>query len=269
MRLSGKNALVTGGGRGIGFAIATAFVREGARVVIADVDLPRAQTTAEQLGKMAYAVHVDVASAQSISVMLRAVLERVGQVDILVNNAGIGGNRAFLDTSLEEWERIIRINLTGAFLVAQGVARAMRERGEGGKIINIASLAAQRGGEGRAAYGAAKAGLDILTRVMAVELSAYGINVNSIAPGPIETEMAKVAHDPVSRAVYNFLVPMGRYGSPEEIADAAVFLASDESRYVQGHTLNVDGGFRAAGLMYSKKLPGSSTEGSDAALGRS
>ena len=123
-------------------------------------------------------------------------------------------------------------------------------KGGGGKIVNIASLSGQRGGHGRAAYGAAKAGLELLTKVMAVELAEYGINVNNIAPGAIETEMAKFAHDAPTRAAYNYLIPMTRYGTPEEIADAAVFLCSDESRYVHGHTLNVDGGFRAAGLMF-------------------
>jgi 3-oxoacyl-[acyl-carrier protein] reductase len=123
----------------------------------------------------------------------------------------------------------------------------------GGKIINIASLSGQRGGNGRAAYGSAKAGLELLTKVMAVELAPYNINVNNIAPGAIETEMAKFAHDAATRAAYNYLIPMSRYGTPEEIADAAVFLSSDESRYVHGHTLNVDGGFRAAGLMFGER----------------
>ena len=119
-----------------------------------------------------------------------------------------------------------------------------------GRIINIASLSGQRGGTGRAAYGASKAGLELLTRVMAVELAEHGINVNAIAPGPIETEMARRVHDEATRRAYGALTPQRRYGRPEEIADAAVFLASDESRYVTGHTLNVDGGFRAAGLMF-------------------
>jgi NAD(P)-dependent dehydrogenase (short-subunit alcohol dehydrogenase family) len=161
-----------------------------------------------------------------------------GRIDILVNNAGVGGNTPFLDTSLEDWNRIIGINLTGAFLVAQAVACEMVKTG-GGKIVNIASLSGQRGGNGRAAYGSAKAGLELLTKVMAVELAPYNINVNNIAPGAIETEMAKFAHDPATRTAYNYLIPMSRYGTPEEIADAAVFLCSDESRYIHGHTLNV------------------------------
>jgi 3-oxoacyl-[acyl-carrier protein] reductase len=188
--------------------------------------------------------------------MVKSTLDALGRIDILINNAGVGGNTPFLETSLEEWNKIISINLTGAFLVAQACAREMVKTG-GGKIVNIASLSGQRGGNGRAAYGSAKAGLELLTKVMAVELSPHNINVNNIAPGAIETEMAKYAHDQATRAAYNYLIPMTRYGTPEEIADAAVFLCSDESRYVQGHTLNVDGGFRAAGLMFgpNKAVP--------------
>lgn len=250
MRLKGKIALVTGGARGIGFAIAKALTAEGAVPVIADINEwgARDALTALDSGR-GQALGVDVADQASVTAMVKAIIDRHGRIDILVNNAGIGGNTPFLDIKLEEWNRTIAINLTGAFLVAQACAREMTKQG-GGKIINIASLSGQRGGHGRAAYGAAKAGLELLTKVMAVELAEYGINVNNIAPGAIETEMAKFAHDQATRAAYNYLIPMTRYGTPEEIADAAVFLCSDESRYVHGHTLNVDGGFRAAGLMF-------------------
>lgn len=248
MRLKDKIALVTGGARGIGLAVARAFVAEGAIPVIADVNEDGAKAAVETLGR-GLALGVNVADPASVEAMLAAIVQAYGRVDILVNNAGIGGNTPFLDIGVEEWNRTISINLTGAFLVAQACARAMVKTG-GGKIINIASLSGQRGGHGRGAYGAAKAGLELLTKVMAVELAEHNINVNNIAPGAIETEMAKFAHDVPTRAAYNYLIPMTRYGTPEEIADAAVFLASDESRYVHGHTLNVDGGFRAAGLMF-------------------
>ena len=249
MRLAGKHALVTGAGRGIGLAIANALAREGAAVAIADLDGGRAETAAASVEGRALAIRADVADPDSVAAMVGTALEAFGRLDILVNNAGVGGNTPFLEIGLEEWNRIISINLTGAFLVAQACAREMVKRG-GGKIVNIASLSGQRGGNGRAAYGSAKAGLELLTKVMAVELAPHNINVNNIAPGAIETEMAKFAHDQATRAAYNYLIPMSRYGKPEEIADAAVFLCSDESRYVQGHTLNVDGGFRTAGLMF-------------------
>ncbi|MFC7477798.1 SDR family NAD(P)-dependent oxidoreductase [Dankookia sp. GCM10030260] len=258
MRLQGKIALVTGGARGIGLAIMRALVAEGAVPVIADVNQAGAAAAVAALGHAdGQVLRVDVADHASVAAMVDAIVARHGQLDILVNNAGIGGNTPFLEIGPEEWQRTIAINLSGAFFVAQACARAMAQRGEGGKIINIASLSGQRGGHGRAAYGAAKAGLELLTKVMAVELAEYGINVNNIAPGAIETEMAKFAHDQATRAAYNYLIPMTRYGTPEEIADAAVFLCSDEARYVHGHTLNVDGGFRAAGLMFrgSKAIP--------------
>ncbi len=253
-RLAGKVALVTGSARGIGLAVARAFSREGAAVVIADVNGVSAGDAAAQLvqsGGQALAIAVDVADPASVEAMIAAIFEVFGHLDILVNNAGVGGNTPFLETSLADWNRIIGINLTGAFLVAQACAREMVKAG-GGKIVNIASLSGQRGGDGRAAYGSAKAGLELLTKVMAVELAGHNINVNNIAPGAIETEMAKFAHDRATRAAYNYLIPMTRYGTPEEVADAAVFLCSDESRYIHGHTLNVDGGFRAAGLMFKR-----------------
>ena len=250
MRLEGKIALVTGGARGIGFAIAKAFAAEGAAPVIADINEEGAREAAASLeANDAMGLAVDVADQASVAATMEAILSRHGRLDILVNNAGIGGNTPFLDITLAEWNRTLAINLTGAFLVAQAAAREMAKR-RSGKIVNIASLSGQRGGHGRAAYGSAKAGLDLLTKVMAVELAEHGINVNAIAPGAIETEMAKFAHDGATRAAYGYLIPMTRYGTPEEIADAAVFLCSDESRYVHGHTLNVDGGFLSAGLMF-------------------
>lgn len=252
-RLEGKVALVTGGARGIGLAIARALCSEGAVPVIADINEQGAQ---EALATLAVAegmaMAVDVADQSSVTALIDAIVARHGRLDILINNAGIGGNTPFLDITAEVWNRTIAINLTGAFFVAQACARVMSTQ-RSGKIVNIASLSGQRGGHGRGAYGAAKAGLELLTKVMAVELAEYGINVNNIAPGAIETEMAKFAHDAATRAAYNYLIPMTRYGTPEEIADAAVFLCSDEARYVHGHTLNVDGGFREAGLMFRGK----------------
>jgi NAD(P)-dependent dehydrogenase (short-subunit alcohol dehydrogenase family) len=252
VRLQGKRALITGAARGIGLAIARALVREGAALAIADIKVDAAQSAAaslRELGGPVVPIQVDVSSKLSVSSMVAAVLEALGGIDILINNAAVGGSAPFLETTLDDWQRIIGINLTGAFLVAQAVAREMVKIG-GGKIVNITSISAQRGGNGRAAYGAAKAGLELLTKVMAVELSEHNINVNNIAPGAIETEMAKFVHDEATRAAYHRLIPLTRYGMPEDIADAAVFLCSEESRYVQGQTLNVDGGFQAAGLIF-------------------
>ncbi|CAH2601601.1 D-threitol dehydrogenase [Rhodovastum atsumiense] len=251
MKLEGRVAIVTGAAGGIGLAIAHALSREGAIVTVADIagdEARHAAATVEAAGGRAWPIAVDVADPASVSSMTEAVIARFGRLDILVNNAGIGRTALFLETSIEDWNRTIAVNLTGAFLVGQACARVMVQRG-GGRIVNITSTSGQRGGRGRAAYGAAKAGLDLLTRVMAVELAAQGVNVNAVAPGPTDTKMVEAAHDAATRAAYGRLIPAARYGRPEEIAEAVVFLCSDAARYVHGHTLAVDGGFTAAGMM--------------------
>ncbi|HUF20090.1 MAG TPA: 3-oxoacyl-ACP reductase family protein [Burkholderiales bacterium] len=252
MRLKERTAVVTGAAQGIGKAIAAAFVEEGASVLIGDVNGERAVQTAAELAtgaRRVKAVEVDVADPAGGETLAAHCVREFGRIDILVNNAGIGISKRTLDFALDEWERVIRINLTGAFLCSQAAGRRMVEQGYG-KIINICSLSGQRGGIGRAAYGASKAGLELLTKVMAVELAELGVNVNAIVPGPIATDVGRAMHDPATVEAYHFLVPQRRYGEPREIADAAVFLASGESDYVNGHSLNVDGGFQAAGLMY-------------------
>jgi len=252
MRLEGRAAIITGAAQGIGKAIAGAFLDEGARVVIGDINAERGALTAAEIGangRLVKSIKVDVAEANSGKTLVDYCVREFGRLDILVNNAGLGINKLTVDFPLDEWERVIKINLTGAFLCSQAAARKMLEQ-KSGKIINIVSLSGQRGGIGRAAYGASKAGLELLTKVMAVELAEQGINVNAIAPGPIDTEVGRTMHNPETRAAYHFLVPQRRYGEVQEIAQAAVFLASRQSDYVNGHTLNVDGGFLAAGLMY-------------------
>ncbi|MGH7068766.1 MAG: SDR family NAD(P)-dependent oxidoreductase [Acetobacteraceae bacterium] len=247
MRLKDRVAVVTGSGRGIGKAIAEKMAAQGARVIVADREAALAEETAGELNGTP--IQVDIGDPQSVEKLFAAVVEKFGRIDILVNNAGIGITKLVVDTPLEDWERVIRINLTGSFLCCQHAARQMMQQ-RSGRIINIVSLSGQRGGVGRGAYGASKAGLEVLTRILAVELADYGINVNAIAPGPIMTEVARTMHTQETRDAYHRLTPQRRYGEPSEIGDAAVFLASDEATYITGHTLNVDGGFGAAGLMF-------------------
>lgn len=254
-RFQGKVAIVTGSGQGIGREIILAMTREGALGVVADWNEGKAQEVASEIGAsggIAIPLKVDVSDADQVEAMVRQTLEAFGRIDVLVNNAGIGHVKPFLSITLEEWNRVLEINLTGQFLCAQAVARVMLQQG-GGRIINVASISGERGGTGRAAYGAAKAGVILLTKVMAVELAAKGIGVNAISPGPTETEQVRDCHDDATRAAYHSILPIKRYAAPSEIAHAALFLASQEASFVSGHVLNVDGGFGAAGLIFEPR----------------
>jgi NAD(P)-dependent dehydrogenase (short-subunit alcohol dehydrogenase family) len=253
MQLAQRVAIITGSARGIGEEMAHLFAEEGARVVVADMDACGAAKVAADIcasGGMAQAVTVDIACQESTQAMVEQTLAHFGRLDILVNNAGIGSNEPFLSMSLAEWNRNLDVNLTGQFLCAQAAARVMAKQ-RSGKIVNVASISGQRGGQGRAAYGAAKAGVILLTKVMAVELAPLGINVNAISPGPVDTEQSRGTHTPATRRAYYDRLPIGRYGQRREVAAAALFLASDAASFVQGHILNVDGGFCAAGLRFS------------------
>ncbi|QYY33859.1 glucose 1-dehydrogenase (plasmid) [Cupriavidus pinatubonensis] len=253
MRLHGKVALVTGSGQGIGQAIANRFSSEGAHVVVSDIVAERAAAAAAEIqkkGGKASHVLLDVANESSIQAAFEEIAADFGGVDIHVNNAGVGINAPYVEYKVADFELMLKVNLTGAFLCGQYAARQMLKKSSG-RIINIVSLSGQRGGMGRTGYGASKAGLEVLTKIMAVELSPHGINVNGIAPGPIESDVTRAMHAASgTREAYRYLVPMHRYGEVDEIAAAAAFLASDDANYINGHILNVDGGFGTAGLMY-------------------
>lgn len=267
MRLKNDVAIITGAGRGIGSEMARLFAAEGARVVVADVDSAGATRVAAEIqatGREARAIPVDITDPVQAERLIADTLTHFGRLDILVNNAGIGLNKPFLTTTLEEWEGQLRVNLTGTFLCAQAAARVMVRQG-GGRIVNVASISGQRGGQGRAGYGAAKAGVIQLTKVMAVELAPRGITVNAVAPGPVVTEMSKGTHTEATRKSYHNRIPLKRYGTQREVAAAALFLASPEASFVTGHTLNVDGGFNAAGLLFDPEENGFGHAGSSRA----
>jgi 3-oxoacyl-[acyl-carrier protein] reductase len=228
------------------------FAAEGAAVLLADIEADLAAKAAEAIrasGGTASHCAVDVGSSDQVDRMIDLALEAFdGRLDILVNNAGIAHHRAFLELPLDEWDRVIRINLTGMFLCGQAAARAMVKIG-GGRIVNVGSISGQRGSFGRTAYGVTKAGVHQLTRIMAVELGPHGVTVNAIAPGPIDTGITKFGPDQERR--YLERTPLGRFGQAGDVAGAAVFLASDDAAYMTGSIVNVDGGFDSAGLIFS------------------
>lgn len=252
MRLASKSTIVTGAGRGIGQGIALRFGREGAFVACADLDGDAAIETAQAIndaGGTAIANQVDVSSADDAQRLTSETVAAHGRVDAIVNVAGIGGLANFLDLDQADFDRIMRINLMGTFLCAQAAAREMVAQGSG-RIVNISSISGQRAGWGRTAYGTSKAAVIQLTRQMAMELAPHNVTANAIAPGPVDTDLTRADHTPETRAAYGRMVPMGRYGTIDEMTDAAVFLAGDESAYITGHVLNVDGGYLAAGIKF-------------------
>lgn len=245
MRLDRRHAVVTGGGGAIGRAIAARLAAAGAAVLLADRDGEAAERAASAIPGAA-ALALDVTDEEACAALPAEAARRIGGFDALVHAAGIGIERAFVDTTRTEWERMLAVNLTGAFLVCREAARAMTA---GGAIVTVASTAGERGSARRAAYAAAKAGLISLTQTMAVELAPRGIRANAISPGPIDTELTRRMHTAETRAGFARRTPLARYGRPEEIAGAALYLLSDEASYVTGHILHVDGGFLGAGVM--------------------
>jgi glucose 1-dehydrogenase/3-oxoacyl-[acyl-carrier protein] reductase len=249
MRLKGKVAIITGSSRGIGYATAKLFLQEGAKVVLCSQDRAACIAAAKRIGARqsdCLAVRCDVSKKKDVDRLVATTVKRFGRIDTLVNNAGVFWQRPFIDVPEKEYDGLMAINLKGAFFMAQAVAREMLKRKTRGCIVNIASIAGQVGFGDSAAYCASKGGLINLTRELAVELAPRGIRVNAIGPGPIKTAMTKrFLGKPKARKAIEAQVPLGRFGEPEEIAEAALFLASAASSYVTGHTLFVDGGWLA------------------------
>ena len=244
-----KVALVTGAARGIGLATAKRFLADNWRVVLLDIErelLDKATASLDRPDE-ALALHCDVADAAAVAAALEAVRKRFGRLDALINNAGVAVFAPILNTADADWNRILAVNLTGPFLCTKAAVPLMREHG-GGAIVNITSISAVRASTLRSAYGTSKAGLAHLTKQLAVELASAGIRVNGVAPGPVDTAMAKAVHTADIRADYHDAIPLNRYGLEEELAEAIFFLSSDRASYITGQILAVDGGFDAAGI---------------------
>ena len=249
--LEGHTAVVTGGASGIGLATARMLARLGANVVVADIDEEAGARVVEDLktnGAGARFVRTDVSDAADVGALVDAVTDRFGSLEILMHFAGVGMERLALETTREEWNRIIAVNLTGSFLVMQAAGEVMVKAGYG-RVVSMASAAGERGGTGRTAYGASKGGVAAMTRVMAMEWAESGVTVNTLAPGAIDTALVRKMHDAETRRAYLQGIPMDRYGVPEEVAAAAVYLALPQSGYITGVTLPVDGGFMASGVI--------------------
>jgi NAD(P)-dependent dehydrogenase (short-subunit alcohol dehydrogenase family) len=231
-------------------AIVERYVAEGAVAVAADMSVAAGGGLAAVPGTdgRRWEKHLDVTDPASVDTLVQGAIAAHGRIDVLVNSAGIGHGIPFLETPVEIFDRVIAVNLKGTFLVARAAAREMVGRGAG-RIINIASVSGQRGNTGRAAYGASKGGVIALSQVMAVELAPRGVLVNVISPGPVETPLVARMHTAAAREAWLDRTPLGRYARPDQIAAAAVFLASDDAGHIVGHVLSVDGGFMAAGIM--------------------
>jgi NAD(P)-dependent dehydrogenase (short-subunit alcohol dehydrogenase family) len=249
MTKDSKVAVITGGARGIGFAIAQRFLTANHRVVLLDIDAAGLVQATERLDDPARVLTItcDVSAADQVRSAMDQVVQRFDRLDALVNNAGIAVFKPLLETSFEEWDRVMAVNLSGPFICTQASAPIMLKNG-GGSVVNIASISGLRASTLRVAYGTSKAALIHLTKQQAAELGTVGIRVNCIAPGPVETAMAKQVHSAAIRADYHDTIPLGRYGTEMEIAEAVVFLCSPAASYINGQTLAVDGGFDATGI---------------------
>ncbi len=252
MRLKDKVAIITGGARGIGAAVAEGYVREGARVCVADIEIDVAKETAKRIGGKSFAFQLDVTKMDSIEACVKHVEQEAGGVDILVNSAAIFDMGPFEETSEKSYDRQFAVNTKGTLFMMTAVARSMIKRGKGGKIINFASQAGRRGEALVAVYCASKAAVISMTQSAGLALIKHGINVNGIAPGVVDTPMwdvvdglfAKYENRPLGekKRLVGEGVPYGRMGKPEDHVGCAIFLASDESDYIVAQTFNVDGG---------------------------
>jgi NAD(P)-dependent dehydrogenase (short-subunit alcohol dehydrogenase family) len=249
MRLEGRVAAITGGALGIGRATGLLFAAEGALVALGDIEIGAAETVAREIterGGRAIAIGVDVGDAAQVQAFVDRVVAELGRLDVMFANAGIAHSAPFLTHPETQWQRVLRVNLTGVFLCCQAAARQMVTQG-GGRIIATASINGFRGVENLVGYNVAKAGVIELTRTMAVELAQHHITANAIAPAQIDTRLTRTLPEDARRRRVE-RIPMGRFGEPEDVARAALFLASDDASYVTGHTLAVDGGYLAGGL---------------------
>lgn len=241
MRVEGKVALVTGGGRGLGEAICSTLAREGAHVAVGDINLAdaaRVSDAIKQMGRKAIAIQADVSSEKEVKTMVARTIEAFGTIDILVNNAGICYQGPVAEMSEETWDKVLDVNLKGPFLCSREVMPIFKRK-RSGKIVNLGSQAGQVGGLVVGAnYSASKAGVICLTKSLAKELAPYGVNVNCIAPGVIDTEMTQ----PFPREEMVKSIPLGNLGEPQDVADAVLFLVSQESKYITGQTISVNGG---------------------------
>jgi len=243
LKLKGRVALITGAAQGIGKSVALLLAQNGADIVVSDINLEKAEETAkeiESIGSKVMAIKVDVANLKNVEQMVASILEKFGKIDILVNNAGITRDKLILRMTEEDWDAVLNVNLKGTFNCTKTVVRHMAKQ-RSGKIVSIASVVGEMGNAGQVNYSASKAGVIGLTKTIAREFAQRRINVNAIAPGYIETPMTEVLPEKVKEELKR-LIPMERLGKPEDVAEAVLFLVSEESNYITGHVLNVNGG---------------------------